>query len=257
MHVSPVKAGTYFGPYDETTCIDWTDDSRCFVVGSRDMSTWVFGAERWDNLIYYALGGHKDAIVGCFFEANSLDLYTLSQDGALCVWQCDTPPEGLRLKAPRGWKADILRREEEEEEEEEEGGTRETTIRGKAAPAEEERKGKVQYSRLAKYFFNKEGEFNELPVYSSKAEKIMPGLRPDQQQLDDDGALPRLIVLLVVMTSARGWTPSSASPAAAFPLCKMAFRVSEMHPSQLTAPTLTLQRGTACSPGEQPHAQHT
>lgn len=20
---------TYFGPYDETTCIDWTDDSRC------------------------------------------------------------------------------------------------------------------------------------------------------------------------------------------------------------------------------------
>lgn len=47
---------TYFGPYDETTCIDWTDDSRCFAVGSKDMSTWVFGAERWDNLIYYALG---------------------------------------------------------------------------------------------------------------------------------------------------------------------------------------------------------
>lgn len=38
------------------------------------MSTWVFGAERWDNLIYYALGGHKDAIVACFFESNSLDV---------------------------------------------------------------------------------------------------------------------------------------------------------------------------------------
>jgi periodic tryptophan protein 2 len=38
------------------------------------------------------------------------------------VWQCDTPPEGLKLKAPTGWKADLLRREEEEEEEEEEGG---------------------------------------------------------------------------------------------------------------------------------------
>ena len=38
------------------------------------MSTWVFGAERWDNLIYYALGGHKDAIVACFFEASSLDV---------------------------------------------------------------------------------------------------------------------------------------------------------------------------------------
>lgn len=78
-------------------------------------------------------------------------LYSLSQDGALCVWQCDTPPEGLRLKAPRGWKADILQRDkEEEEEEDEEEGDRETTIRGKAVPAEQEKVGKVKYSRLAK-----------------------------------------------------------------------------------------------------------
>uniref|UniRef100_A0A452VNP3 PWP2 small subunit processome component n=1 Tax=Ursus maritimus TaxID=29073 RepID=A0A452VNP3_URSMA len=149
---------TYFGPYDETTCIDWTDDSRCFAVGSKDMSTWVFGAERWDNLIYYALGGHKDAIVACFFESSSLDLYTLSQDGALCVWQCDTPPEGLRLKAPTGWKAELLQEAEEDDEE----GEEETTVRGKAVPPAEEQQGKVKYSRLAKYFFNKEGDFNNL-----------------------------------------------------------------------------------------------
>lgn len=51
---------------------------RCFVVGSKDMSTWVFGAERWANLIYYALGGHKDVIVGCFFEKDSLDVSLIS-----------------------------------------------------------------------------------------------------------------------------------------------------------------------------------
>ncbi|KAK7814914.1 hypothetical protein U0070_026415 [Myodes glareolus] len=240
---------TYFGPYDETTCIDWTDDSKCFVVGSKDMSTWVFGAERWDNLIYYALGGHKDAIVACFFESNSLDvrtppacssysgclslneaalgclrvfldspwplprskgpwwswnpkatlegpwqqmsslfpaqvlllqLYSLSQDGALCVWQCDTPPEGLKLKAPRGWKADLLQRkkeEEEEEEEDEEDGERETTIRGKAVPTEQEKVGKVKYSRLAKYFLNKEGDFNNLTAaaYHKKIHLLVTG----------------------------------------------------------------------------------
>lgn len=44
------------------------------------MSTWVFGAERWDNLIYYALGGHKDAIVACFFESNSLDVCPCPQN---------------------------------------------------------------------------------------------------------------------------------------------------------------------------------
>ncbi|XP_045396739.1 periodic tryptophan protein 2 homolog isoform X1 [Lemur catta] len=268
---------TYFGPYDETTCIDWTDDSRCFVVGSKDMSTWVFGAERWDNLIYYALGGHKDTIVACFFESNSLDvcpcaqdpqptsphkagslgrslgpggglwatsscmswwllpgclgvsrdsgwlllslriappqsrgafremgawkpscqgalgrgspwlvgagvtvclplqLYSLSQDGALCVWQCDTPPEGLRLKAPSGWKADLLRRRREEEEEEDRD--RETTVWGKATLSEEEKKGKVKYSRLAKYFFNKEGDFNSLTAaaYHKKIHLLVTG----------------------------------------------------------------------------------
>lgn len=47
---------------------------RCFAVGSKDMSTWVFGAERWSNLIYYSLGGHKDVVVGCFFQKDSLDV---------------------------------------------------------------------------------------------------------------------------------------------------------------------------------------
>jgi len=43
------------------------------------MSTWVFGAERWANLIYYSLGGHKDVIVACFFEENSLDVCIVTQ----------------------------------------------------------------------------------------------------------------------------------------------------------------------------------
>lgn len=53
-----------------------------------------------------------------------LQLYTLSQDGALCVWQCDTLPEDW-AEGPTGWKADLLQ-EREEEEEEEEGAERET-----------------------------------------------------------------------------------------------------------------------------------
>lgn len=58
------------------------------------------------------------------------------------MWQCDTPPEGLRLKAPAGWKADLLQRED--------GAERETTVHGKAAPTAEEQQGKVKYSRAAK-----------------------------------------------------------------------------------------------------------
>lgn len=59
---------------------------RCFAVGSRDMSTWVFGAERWANLIYYSLGGHKDVMVGCFFEKDSLDVsVSLREPPCVCV----------------------------------------------------------------------------------------------------------------------------------------------------------------------------
>uniref|UniRef100_A0A669E7U7 PWP2 small subunit processome component n=1 Tax=Oreochromis niloticus TaxID=8128 RepID=A0A669E7U7_ORENI len=142
---------SYYGPYDETTCIDWTDDSKCFVVGSKDMSTWVFGAERWANLIYYSLGGHKDIIVGCFFEKDSLDLYTVSQDGTLCVWESDTELDGLILKKKEGEERDKVEGEEGE------------VIRGKVETAKErEKKKNVRYKMMSKHFFNKEGDFNNL-----------------------------------------------------------------------------------------------
>uniref|UniRef100_A0A8C8S8V7 Small-subunit processome Utp12 domain-containing protein n=1 Tax=Pelusios castaneus TaxID=367368 RepID=A0A8C8S8V7_9SAUR len=167
---------TYYGPYDETTCIDWTDDSKCFAVGSKDMSTWVFGAERWANLIYYSLGGHKDAIVACFFEMNSLDLYTVSQDGALCVWQCDTDLDGLKPRPPKDRTEDKNESKKDMDEEfiEESRGEE---IHGKATTNEQERREKVKYSRAAKYFFNKEGDFNNLTsaAYHKKTHLLVTG----------------------------------------------------------------------------------
>uniref|UniRef100_A0A8B9CCF0 PWP2 small subunit processome component n=1 Tax=Anser brachyrhynchus TaxID=132585 RepID=A0A8B9CCF0_9AVES len=164
---------TYYGPYDETTCIDWTDDSKCFAVGSKDMSTWVFGAERWANLIYYSLGGHKDVIVACFFEENSLDLYTVSQDGALCVWQCDTELDGLKPMPPKEARKKNKIKEDEEFLEESKG----EEIHGKAHPNEQEIREKVKYSRIAKYFFNKEGDFNNLTsaAYHKKTHLLVTG----------------------------------------------------------------------------------
>uniref|UniRef100_A0A674E8H2 PWP2 small subunit processome component n=1 Tax=Salmo trutta TaxID=8032 RepID=A0A674E8H2_SALTR len=151
---------SYYGPYDETT---FTGPPRtcfmCFVVGSKDMSTWVFGAERWSNLIYYSLGGHKDIMVGCFFEKDSLDLYTVSQDGTLCVWESDTELDGLvlrktRLPAERG---------EEERGEGEEEEPRGEVIRGKGErPKEKQGTKNVRYKQRSKHFFNKEGDFNNL-----------------------------------------------------------------------------------------------
>uniref|UniRef100_A0A1A7YT44 PWP2 periodic tryptophan protein homolog n=1 Tax=Iconisemion striatum TaxID=60296 RepID=A0A1A7YT44_9TELE len=139
---------------------------RCFAVGSKDMSTWVFGAERWANLIYYSLGGHKDVIVGCFFEKDSLDLYTVSQDGALCVWESDTEPDGLVLKKSRD-NLKPLRHEGEEEEDNDEGREEGEVIRGKSeTPKEKNQIKNVRYKQRSKHFFNKEGDFNNLTAAS-------------------------------------------------------------------------------------------
>lgn len=170
---------SYYGPYDDTTCIDWTSDSKCFAVGSKDMSTWVFGAERWANLIYYSLGGHKDVVVGCFFEKDSLDLYTVSQDGKLCIWESDTELNELK-KGPRYKERKQLDRkkkasravEEQEEDEEsedeeagrdEEGESRAEVVRGKPdAPVEVQGIKNVRFKQISKQFFNKEGDFTKL-----------------------------------------------------------------------------------------------
>uniref|UniRef100_A0A8B9HX14 PWP2 small subunit processome component n=1 Tax=Astyanax mexicanus TaxID=7994 RepID=A0A8B9HX14_ASTMX len=145
---------SYYGPYDETTCIDWTDDSKCFAVGSKDMSTWIFGAERWANLIYYSLGGHRDIIVGCFFEKDSLDLYTVSQDGTLCVWESDAELEDLR-KGSRYLERKKMEEERKRRAEEEPRGE---VIKGSAdSPQEVEGIKNVRFKQKSKHFFSTEG----------------------------------------------------------------------------------------------------
>lgn len=133
-------------------------------MGSKDTSTWVFGAERWTNLIYYSLGGHKDVMVGCFFEKDSLDvslrlvtrgvfvkvsrlsvcvcfqLYTVSRDGTLCVWESDTELDGLVLKKNRDKAGD------EEEEDRPEG----EVIRGKTEAPKETKNKNVRYKQTSK-----------------------------------------------------------------------------------------------------------
>uniref|UniRef100_A0A672PD57 Periodic tryptophan protein 2 homolog n=1 Tax=Sinocyclocheilus grahami TaxID=75366 RepID=A0A672PD57_SINGR len=182
---------SYYGPFDETTCIDWTDDSKCFAVGSKDMTTWIFGAERWANLIYYSLGGHKDIIVGCFFENDSLDMYTVSQEGTLCVWESDTALEGLR-KGPkyseRKKMEEKKKREEGESNEDddvedivgEDGETRGDVIKGSAdTPKQVEGIKNVRYSQRSNesYVFKQQGHFNNMNslAYSPDGQYLVTG----------------------------------------------------------------------------------
>ncbi|KFM72539.1 Periodic tryptophan protein 2-like protein, partial [Stegodyphus mimosarum] len=78
----------YHFSYDRTLCIDWTSDSRVIAVGSADMTTKIYAFAKLKNLSVYTLGSHTDVLVGCFFEENSLNIYTVSKNGQVCAWEC-------------------------------------------------------------------------------------------------------------------------------------------------------------------------
>ncbi|XP_068210032.1 periodic tryptophan protein 2 homolog [Palaemon carinicauda] len=140
--------------YDDTTCLDWSSDSRVLVVGSRDMVTRVYGVVKFKNLIQYSIGTNKDTIVGAFFEENSLDLHTVSRDGTVCAWECSIDPSGL---IPR---KDIFKKEgkkEKHEEEEDDIPLTQEEIEEKEKQEEEKNDDKenaVKYSRCLKIYTN-------------------------------------------------------------------------------------------------------
>lgn len=75
----------FFGAHDDVVWIDWSCNSKVLVVGSRDNSIKVYSIELYENFRPYLLGGHTDSIIGCFFEANSLDVNTISRNGQVSL----------------------------------------------------------------------------------------------------------------------------------------------------------------------------
>ncbi|XP_062558413.1 periodic tryptophan protein 2 homolog [Armigeres subalbatus] len=83
--------------YDETTFIDWACNSKIVAVGSKDNSVRLQGVEFLSNFRPFILGGHRDAVVGCFFEEKTLDVNTISKDGALMIWECSSEVEDISV----------------------------------------------------------------------------------------------------------------------------------------------------------------
>ncbi|CAI8016870.1 Periodic tryptophan protein 2 homolog [Geodia barretti] len=119
---------SYPGQYDDTLCLDWSDDSRFFAVGSRDMSCRVFSVKPVAGFHYVTLAAHRSAVLSCFFRPDSLSLYTVARDGAVGVWDCSMTLSDMRTHT-REWarlkqKTRRRRRREREErslDEEEDG----------------------------------------------------------------------------------------------------------------------------------------
>lgn len=87
--------GVYYGFVDEVTSLDWSSDSNVFLAGSLDSSCRVFSLHRMKKLIVYTLSGHRNPVVGGYFQ-NSLNVFTVSCDGDVCVWEASYSLQQLR-----------------------------------------------------------------------------------------------------------------------------------------------------------------
>ncbi|KYM98308.1 Periodic tryptophan protein 2 like protein, partial [Cyphomyrmex costatus] len=78
----------FHGATAETTCVSWSFDSKLLAVGSKDTTVKIYSLQKWANFRLITLGGHSDVIVACFFEAKQYDMYTISKNGRVCIWEC-------------------------------------------------------------------------------------------------------------------------------------------------------------------------
>ncbi|KAK3923293.1 Periodic tryptophan protein 2-like protein [Frankliniella fusca] len=90
----------FHGAFDDTTCLDWSSDSKILAVGSKDMCTKLYSLQKFANFRGVTLGSHSDAIRAVFFEKNSLDLITVARNGHLCIWESSIEPADLEPWEP-------------------------------------------------------------------------------------------------------------------------------------------------------------
>ncbi|KAK7503863.1 hypothetical protein BaRGS_00004986, partial [Batillaria attramentaria] len=140
---------TYYGAYDATTCIDWSSDSKVLVVGSQDMNARVFAVEPCENFVVHSFGGHIDALVSVFFEHNSMDVYSVSKRGHLCVWRCNINTTDLVPRKPKAEKF-VTEQDMETDEGEQTAGDKDVT---ELESDEDESVIKVHYRKVKRHVF--------------------------------------------------------------------------------------------------------
>lgn len=109
---------------------------------------WVITNEMIKKYHNWDCDKHVDFSLRC-------QLYTVSQDGALCVWQSDTELDGLVLKKSRDKpkpqpQLQLQRDEEEEGEEKRIEGEEGEVIRGKTEAPKEKTIKNVRYKQKSK-----------------------------------------------------------------------------------------------------------
>lgn len=79
---------TYMGHYGDICSLAWSPDSKFFISGASDLTAKVWSVAKIPGLRTMTLAGHRDAVVGAYFDAaNMLRITTVGRDGGVYLWE--------------------------------------------------------------------------------------------------------------------------------------------------------------------------
>ncbi|QOU19940.1 U3 snoRNP protein [Brettanomyces bruxellensis] len=82
-----VRHRVYAGHYSEITSISWSRDSRFILSTSKDLTARLFSLHSSEKDVKMTFAGHRDHVMGAFFNKTQEHIYTISKDGALFRWE--------------------------------------------------------------------------------------------------------------------------------------------------------------------------
>ena len=81
---------TLGGFNDDTTCIDWSTDSNCILIGSKDLTIRIYVYVKSKRMFMHTLSGHRDKVMGTYFNHTNDMVYTIARDGAVFSWKLES-----------------------------------------------------------------------------------------------------------------------------------------------------------------------
>lgn len=65
------------GHYNDITCVNWSEDGRYILTGSKDLTVRMWSLDPIENFRPFTLGGHRTSIINVFFDQKSRKMYII------------------------------------------------------------------------------------------------------------------------------------------------------------------------------------
>ncbi|KAL6939229.1 U3 snoRNP protein [Hanseniaspora osmophila] len=88
-----VRYRVHAGHFQDVLSLTWSHDSRFLLSTSKDLTSKIWSIDKEEkDLASMTFAGHKDYVMGAFFNDSQEKIYTISKDGALYQWEYTKKP---------------------------------------------------------------------------------------------------------------------------------------------------------------------